>query len=335
MNNRAMKTSGRAVWIILIWATFIAQVAVAGQGNGDTIVARVNGTTLFSNQLMQAVAAHQNRFKKFVKTPDIKQVSFRTQRDVLDKLINQILLAQASRSISIPDITTRVEEALAAKENQSHSAMQFARYLETKHMTRQDYARELENKIYMSEYLEQQGVTGAVIPESEIKEFYENGTGLQREESVGVRHILLKVKKDATPETKEAIHRQAIQLLTRIKKGEDFAEIAREYSECRRSNTKGGNLGYIKRGYMPRPFEDAAFSLPSGTVSEPIETEFGFHILQVLDKKEAGRIPYDEAREFLKKYLQERKMPQLLAQHVAELRAKADIEIYLDEKKPI
>ena len=317
-------------FFILFFASVTLAHSTEGEKEVSTIVARVNGTTFSASQLQQAVAAHQKKLKKFGKKSDYQPIALRTQRTILDKMINQMLLVQASQSISSPDIEKQVAAALAAKEAQS--AMQFARYLEAKKLTRQTYATQLTNKIKMSEYLKEQGIAEAEIPENEIREFYDRGNGMQQEEAVKVRHILLKVDTDAGPDTKKAIKRQIISLRNRITAGEDFAAIARQYSQCKRSSDKGGDLGYVKRHFMPEAFDKEAFSLAKGSVSGPIETEFGMHILQVMDKKEAGAIPYEQARAFLKKYLQEKKMPQLLAEHIEKLREKADIEIFLTEE---
>ena len=73
-------------------------------------------------------------------------------------------------------------------------------------------------------------------------------------------------------------------LKTMIDEGEDFAYLARQYSQCP-SKSIGGNLGYFKRGQMVKEFEIAAFELPVGQVSDPVQTQFGWHLIKVVDKK--------------------------------------------------
>lgn len=89
--------------------------------------------------------------------------------------------------------------------------------------------------------------------------------------SVRASHILV--------ETKE----EALELKQRIQNGESFEKLAREYSKCM-SREKGGNLGFFKRGQMVKPFEDAAFSLPIGVVSDPVQTDYGWHLIKVTSK---------------------------------------------------
>lgn len=76
---------------------------------------------------------------------------------------------------------------------------------------------------------------------------------------------------------------EALELKQRIQNGESFEKLAKEYSKCM-SREKGGNLGFFKRGQMVKPFEDAAFSLPIGVVSDPVQTEYGWHLIKVTSK---------------------------------------------------
>ena len=90
-------------------------------------------------------------------------------------------------------------------------------------------------------------------------------------------------------------------------------------------------MGYIKRGYMPAPFDEAASALEENAVSEVVETKFGYHVIKLLDKKPAGVVPYEEVKGFITKYLQQEESKKKLADHVEELRKQAKIEILLPE----
>ncbi len=103
--------------------------------------------------------------------------------------------------------------------------------------------------------------------------------------AVHARHILIGSPEDDAA-TKEANRKQALELKRRIEKGEDFATLAREYSKDPGSASLGGDLGWFGKGQMVKPFEDAAFSAPVGKVVGPVETRFGYHLIQVLDKSD-------------------------------------------------
>ena len=100
--------------------------------------------------------------------------------------------------------------------------------------------------------------------------YYRNGVTMT--EQVRAEHILVPTEK------------QAKDLKTRIENGESFEDIAREYSECP-SGRNGGDLGYFTYGQMVKPFETAAFETEVGKISDPIQTQFGWHLIKVIDKK--------------------------------------------------
>jgi parvulin-like peptidyl-prolyl isomerase len=102
---------------------------------------------------------------------------------------------------------------------------------------------------------------------------------------VSVRHILIRVAEDATPEQVEEAKQKITGYRNEILGGTDFAEAAKKYSEDVGSNENGGKLDAFSRGEMVKEFEDVAFSAPSGQLSEPFKTSFGWHVLEVLDKQ--------------------------------------------------
>lgn len=123
------------------------------------------------------------------------------------------------------------------------------------------------------------------ISEQEIQKYYNENTNLFREpEQVKARHILLKI----ADKNEEEVKKQAQALYNRIKTGEDFATLAKQYSEDLSSAKNGGDLGFFPKGQMIKEFEDKAFSMQIGEISEPIKTIFGYHIIKVEDKKPAG-----------------------------------------------
>jgi len=114
-------------------------------------------------------------------------------------------------------------------------------------------------------------------------------------ERVQVRHILLKTT-GKSPEEDAKIKAKAEDLLKQIKAGGDFAELARKNSEDPGSATKGGDLGWVARGQTVKPFEDTAFSLKPKEISGLVKTEYGYHILQVLDHEQAHQRTFDEVK---------------------------------------
>jgi len=126
------------------------------------------------------------------------------------------------------------------------------------------------------------------LEDDEIKTYYEeNQDEFYSPETVEARHILIKLDKDADEKTVEAGRARAVAIHERILKGEDFAELAKELSEGP-SKSQGGYLGTFGRGRMVKPFEDQAFAMQTGDISEPIRTDFGWHIIKV-EKRNAAQ----------------------------------------------
>jgi peptidyl-prolyl cis-trans isomerase D len=134
------------------------------------------------------------------------------------------------------------------------------------------------------------------IPDADLMRKYNANLDHYRiPERVNVRHILLKTT-DKPPAEIPKIQAKAEDLLKQLKGGADFAELAKKYSEDPGSGSKGGDLGWVTRGQTVKPFEDAAFSLKPKELSGVIKTEYGFHIIQVLEKESAHVKPFSEVK---------------------------------------
>jgi peptidyl-prolyl cis-trans isomerase D len=134
------------------------------------------------------------------------------------------------------------------------------------------------------------------IAEKEISDFYElNQESFKNPKQIKARHILLKVSPDASESEETETKEKALSLLKRLKDGEDFAALAKKYSQDPAAS-KGGDLGYFTRGQMVKPFEELAFSLKKGEFGGPVKTQFGWHIIQVDDIKDATVKTFTEVR---------------------------------------
>jgi peptidyl-prolyl cis-trans isomerase D len=154
----------------------------------------------------------------------------------------------------------------------------------------------------------------------EISDYYTRRMEtFQRPEQVRARHILVKVPSSATAEQEEQTRARAEELLAALRNGEDFASVAQQHSEDTATATKGGDLGYFARGHMVKPFEDTAFALPVGQLSEVIRTPFGWHILRVEDRREAAIKSLAEVESEIRDKLREEKAGDAAAGFVDDL----------------
>ena len=138
--------------------------------------------------------------------------------------------------------------------------------------------------------LNESDVDDANITDPEIKAYYQDHRNeYDVKERRRARHILLKISEGADEDKIEEIRKKAKKIHDRIKKGEDFAKLAKENSEDAGSAKNGGELGFFGRGMMVKPFEKAVFSMKEGEVSKPVLTRFGWHIIK-LEKIEPDRV---------------------------------------------
>jgi peptidyl-prolyl cis-trans isomerase C len=159
------------------------------------------------------------------------------------------------------------------------------------------------------------GIAGAVT-DADAKQIYdEKISKMKPEQEVHARHILVETKEEAE------------EVIKRLKNGEDFAKVADEKSKD--TNAKGGDLGFFTRGQMLKPFEDAAFALEPGQISEPVQTQFGWHVIKVEEKRDQSLPSYDEVKEAIMAQLIQQKAQQV----VTNLRDSATIDIVDPELK--
>jgi len=141
-------------------------------------------------------------------------------------------------------------------------------------------------------------------------------------------HILIKAEQDAdkakTLEAKEKIE----MIQKRVKKGDDFAALAKEFSEGP-SAPKGGDLGYFGPGRMVKPFETAAFKMEPGEVSDIVKTRFGYHLIKVMDKKPAKQVTFEEVQDKLQQFLKQQKVQKEVEAYIKQLKESAKIERFL------
>ncbi|MFJ8247768.1 peptidylprolyl isomerase [Peribacillus asahii] len=160
------------------------------------------------------------------------------------------------------------------------------------------------------------------ITDEEIKKYFEeNKDSLGQAEQVEASHILVEDK--ATAE----------EVLKKLKNGGDFAELAKEYSTDEGSAANGGSLGYFGKGQMVAEFEDAAFKLEVGKISEPVKTEHGYHIIKVTDKKEAKEATLKDSKEQIKETLLTEKLQTEYATWLQKKEEEYKITNKLEEEK--
>lgn len=160
------------------------------------------------------------------------------------------------------------------------------------------------------------------ISENDIKNYYQDRiSDFRQPEQVRARHILIKLAPNATSGQEEQARTKIEEILTKIRNGVSFEELAKKFSEDEGSAVNGGDLGKFPRGVMDPKFEEIAFSTPVGEVSPVFKSSFGFHIVKVMETIPAKLVPLEEARERIMKQLEAEKTQELLQQKMSQFRS--------------
>jgi len=179
------------------------------------------------------------------------------------------------------------------------------------------------------EYLRKVVIATVVVTDEEMKKYYlEHEKDFRLPATIKVRHIFFAAPQDASPEVKAKARAKTEEVLLQLRKGEEFAKLAREFSEDADSAAKGGELGYLSAGKTnSEEFEKAAFALKAGEISAVVETPFGYHLIKIDERKEARTATYDEARDYIRKILKEQADQQAARDFLEKLAKENGLEI--------
>jgi peptidyl-prolyl cis-trans isomerase C len=245
-------------------------------------------------------------------------------------MIGYKLLIQeaAARKIVVPDAD--IEAQIAQIRGQFPNQQQFEQAMAAQKMTLQDIRDDARREISVEKLVEGEIAAKIDVKPEAVNDFYQkNQDKFQQGESVRASHILITVPQGADAIAKAAAKAKAEGILKDLKAGKDFAAAAKENSQDPGSAVQGGDLGFFQKGQMVPPFEQAAFTLKPGQLSDLVETQFGYHIIKVAEKKEARVVPLDEAKPQIEQYLKEQNRHAETETFVNALKAKAKIEILI------
>lgn len=295
----------------------------------DDVIAVVNGTCLnrgdFDREMNKVMMQIMQRGKSLEGLDGVQ-----LEAEVLESMINRELLVQESRKTSSEVTEKDVNEHLEKLKANYPGDDEFKKILARSNMSEADIKARIKDELVLQRFIDTRFVQEVTVSDKEMKEFYEQHQAMFKEpEQIRASHILIKVDANATDEEKAKAKKRLVEIEERLKKGEDFSTVARELSQCP-SNANGGDLGYFRRGQMVKPFEDAAFSLKPGQVSSMVETKFGYHLINVVDKKTERIVDLDEVKDDLRAFLKQQKVRENIGLHVEELKKDSKIERYLD-----
>ncbi|MCB1009746.1 MAG: peptidylprolyl isomerase [Acidobacteria bacterium] len=293
-----------------------------------TVVAKIGQIEVTRDDLLSRAAEARGALaERGVQQPPATRSFYRA---VLDDIIGNRLLYQdlVARGLTAPKVD--VDQRFAEIRGRYASDEEFDRALASRGFDRDRLRSELTEGMTVQRWVQQEVVPSLEVTPEMVQQFYDdNADQMVAAEAVRVSHLLVGVPRGADDATRAASRQKAEALRARIAGGEDFSAVAREASDDRGSAERGGDLGWVQRGQTVPTFEDAAFSLAPGTLSPLVESPFGFHVLEVAEKRPEKKMTVDEARPQIEALLQQRLLEIKVRDAVQELAGKAKIEILL------
>lgn len=234
---------------------------------------------------------------------------------LVDYLITEKIIEQESDKQDITISNDAVKEEYQTMIASYGGEEAFLQQLETSGSTVEDVKKDLETNLKIEKLLEPE----IKISEDEMKIYFdENKESFAEPEQVKASHILVE---DAA---------KAKEVKEKLDGGADFTEIAKEYSTDTSNSENGGDLGYFAKGEMVAEFEEAAFAMKEGEISEPVKTELGYHIIKFADKKAAADAVFEDKKEEIKETLFDQKMQTAYTAWLQEKKEEYDIKNTLE-----
>jgi peptidyl-prolyl cis-trans isomerase C len=289
------------------------------------VIADCNGDKIARAEFEKAVKAVEQRAGGSV-PPEKRDELY---RGVLDDLVAYRLLKQEVVARQMTASDAEVDARIGAFKQQMGSEANFRAALQAQQITEAKLREDAKTDILVNKLLEQEVTQKILVKPSDIATFYEkNPDRFQQSESVRAAHILVLVPRDADEKTRAAAKARAEAALKAAKAGQDFAQLAKRYSNDA-SAQRGGDLGFIPKGQMVPAFEAAAFALEPGQVSDLVETQFGYHVIKALEKRPARVVPFVEAAAQIEQFLQQQQRQEKSKALVEQLKSKGKVEIFI------
>ena len=327
MNSNKIRLAGRvAVALALILVSAVG-FAADKKAPGD-MIAVVNGTIITQGELDRVLDYELRRAAQSgQQIPDAQMPKI--ENSILDSLIVSELLFQESKKQGIQVKPETVTEQLTIVKQRFPSEAEFKKALDENKLTESKIKADIKRDMAIQQLIDKEVDQKVKITDEEGKTFYDTNPQLfQQPEQVKASHILIKVDEGASEENKAEARKKIKEIQQKVQKGEDFAELAKTYSEGP-SAPRGGDLNFFGRGQMVKPFEDAAFSLEPNETSDIVETKFGYHLIKVVDKQPAKKIAYADVQDRINKHLKDQKLRTERQLYFDKLKKDAKIEKFL------
>ena len=296
----------------------------------DRIVAVVNEEVITLSELDRMIAPFLKEAVRAEDRLERKEQLNRVRRQALDTLIEEKVMDREVKKSGIKATPREIEAVLEDVKKQNKVNQEgLERALAIEGMTLEQYKTQIEQRILRTKLVQWSVKVEPKGSEQQLRDFYEQNAARYRTPvTLRPAHITFAVPKGAPPENVQESRKKCQEVLNRIRKGEDFGEMAKLYSQDP-SAKDGGDLGYFKKGELLPAFEKELERLQVGEVSGIVRTDFGFHLIKLLDRKGGTPLPFEEARGQVQQEFYRSEMERAVKQFITSLKNKSVIDIRL------
>lgn len=296
------------------------------------LVAKVNGKGITKTEFQTAVDRNLARYKgQGQELPP--GIEVRVKESVLRRMIDDTIVDQKAKDLGITVTAEELEAKFQEHKDRFRTAEAFDDYLKRSGNTVEAMKDDLRRNVLRDRVVEK--LSGSVdVTDDEVKKYYDDNVArFMEREQVRASRILLRVAPTAAPAEKKAALKEAKDILGKLKKGADFAALAKEKSQGPEAQN-GGDLGWLTRGRMTPALENAVFGLEPNKLSEVVETPQGYEIVKVAEKKTERQRPLEEVEENIKNSLLARKRNEKRRDVLRTLKVDAKVEQFAKFEMP-
>lgn len=311
---------------------FATSVWSKPEKKAEEVAALVNGQPIVAAAVQGEIKGILGRFQEQGRKPSEAEMTTLRQ-SVLEKMIKLELLSQESKKAGVVVSNTDIDNELKGYKKGFADDKAFAKALGEAGITEAELRKQIGKNLAIQKFIDTKFKGKVQVTEQEAKDFYNsNQDKFAQPEMAHARHILIAAKEAEPKADKDRKRAKLVQIKKQLKDGADFAELAKQSSDCP-SKERGGDLGFFPRGQMVKAFDQAVFKMTPGEISDIVETEFGYHLIKLEEKKPAKTVSFDEAKAKITAYLTQEKITANIEAFIAEAKGKATIKILSPQAK--
>jgi peptidyl-prolyl cis-trans isomerase C len=302
-----------------------ASVTDESKEKEDPMAVSVNEKVVTVADVDRATNILLAQYRDQIPPDQVAQARNGLRKQAVENLINQkLLLGEAERRGIRPE-QQEVDARFVEVSGRFSSPEEFRDALHSTGLSKEGLQEEIRQDLKIEALLDKDLKDVKMASGEDVSAFYrDHPESFRSPEQVRASHILIRVDGSASAEDRSQKRVQLAGLRDQIEKGADFGQMASQYSDCP-SKARGGDLGYFGRGKMVKPFEDAAFGMKTGEVSEIVETQFGYHLIKVTDHQDPKTAPLEEVRGQIENFLNGQTRDKAIGEYLGKLRGSAKI----------